>query len=1081
MATWKKVVVSGSIAQLANETFISGHITASGIVKAEHLFSTDDAQITDDLIVGGDIDLEGSIDVNGTANLDAVDIDGAVNIAATTTVATNNKISFRDAAIYLASSADGQLDIVADDEVQIAATTLDINGNVDISGTTAIGDDITVATNKKIQFRDTAIFINSDADGHLELVADTGISFKIGSTEQFILTDGAITPTTTNDVDLGSATKKFKNLFLTGDVTASGHMHVVGDITSSAKIKAEHLHSTDDASIADDLTVGGDAAVTGTLTAGTFSPTSILNTSLVVGRDSTDQIKFSTNDQIIFRVGNADNVIFKASGEIEASSLDISGNVDVDGTMEADAITVNGTALNTVIAGVTVTNATTAAVATTVTITDNENTNEENALVFTAGGDIDGGNLGLEADGTATYNPSTGTITATIFKGNIDAVDGDFDGTLEADAITVGGTALNTVIAGVTVTNSTNAAHVLITDNESTDEHNQLAFIEGAAGGTANRGLEADGHLTYNPSKGLVIAPNFSASGHIHAAGDVTASGIFKGEGLIITDDALITDDLTVNGDIDLAGSIDVDGTMEADAITVGGTALNTVIAGVTVTNATNAAHVLITDNESTNEHNQITFIEGAGGGGANRGLEADGHLTYNPSKGLVIAPNFSASGHIHAVGDITSSATIKAEHLHSTDDASIADDLTVGGDAAVTGTLTAGTFSPTSLLNTSLVVGRDSTDQIKFSTNDQIIFRVGNADGVIFKASGEIEATSLDISGNADIAGNLTGLDNVTSTNYIIGGHTIDDIDITAEFVDADAHIMSSKAIGARFAVKNADTTGTATNATNAAHVLITDNEDTNEHNQITFIEGAGGGGSNRGLEADGHLTYNPSKGLVIAPNFSASGHIHATGDITASAALKGATGVIAGALAAATLNTGQGANELYAMNQNVRSSDAVVFTTVNTGQGANELYGMDQAVKTNSNVTFADLQVDGDLVVAGTASFTNTTNLEIKDRFISLASGSTSVGDGGIVVNHFGGAYPSGSAFGYEGGTANRWAVQNEFAPTGSTFAPDAYMGIVTFSTSVPSGNPTYGGANYGYGNIHVETDTGDIFIFA
>ena len=989
MAEWKKVVVSGSIAQLANETFISGHITASGIVKAEHLFSTDDAQITDDLIVGGDIDLDGSIDVNGTANLDVVDIDGAVNVAAALTMATNNKI----------------------------------------------------------QFRDTAIYINSDADGHLELVADTGISFKIGSTEQFILTDGAITPTTTNDVDLGSATKKFKNLFLTGDVTASGHAHVVGDITSSATVKAEHLISTDDASIADDLTVGGDAEITGTLTAGTFSPSSLLNTSLVVGRDSTDQIKFSTNNQIIFRVDGGDGVIFKGSGEIEATSLDISGNADIDGTLEADAITVNGTALNTVIAGVTVTNATTAAVATTVTITDNENSNEENALVFTAGGDIDGGNLGLEADGTATYNPSTGTITATIFKGNIDAVDGDFDGTLEADAITVGGTALNTVIAGVTVTNSTNAAHVLITDNESTNEHNQITFIEGAAGGTANRGLEADGHLTYNPSKGLVIAPNFSASGHIHAAGDITASGIFKGEGLIITDDALITDDLTVNGDIDLAGSIDVDGTMEADAITVGGTALNTVIAGVTVTNATNAAHVLITDNESTNENNQITFIEGAGGGGANRGLEADGDLLYNPSKGLVIAPNFSASGHIHAVGDITSSATVKAEHLHSTDDASIADDLTVGGDAEITGTLTAGTFSPTSILNTSLVVGRDSTDQIKFSTNDQIIFRVGNADNVIFKSSGEIEASSLDISGNADIDGTLEAdaiTVNGTALNTVIAGVTV-------------------------------------TNSTNAAHVLITDNEDTDEHNQITFIEGAGGGGSNRGLEADGHLTYNPSKGLVIAPNFSASGHIHAAGDITASAALKGATGVIAGALAAATLNTGQGANELYAMNQNVRSSDAVTFTTVNTGQGANELYGMDQAVKTNSNVQFADVQIDGDLVVAGTASFTNTTNLEIKDRFISLASGSTSVGDGGIVVNHFGGAYPSGSAFGYEGGTANRWAVQNEFAPTGSTFAPDAYMGIVTFSTSAPSGNPTYGGANYGYGNIHVETDTGDIFIFA
>jgi hypothetical protein len=83
------------------------------------------------------------------------------------------------------------------------------------------------------------------------------------------------------------------------------------------------------------------------------------------------------------------------------------------------------------------------------------------------------------------------------------------------------------------------------------------------------------------------------------------------------------------------------------------------------------------------------------------------------------------------------------------------------------------------------------------------------------FTLSGELDAGSLDISGNADIAGDLTGLDNITSTNYVVGGHTIDDIDITAEFVDADAHIMSSKAIGARFALKNADTTGLAGTAT--------------------------------------------------------------------------------------------------------------------------------------------------------------------------------------------------------------------------------------------------------------------------
>ena len=65
-----------------------------------------------------------------------------------------------------------------------------------------------------------------------------------------------------------------------------------------------------------------------------------------------------------------------------------------------------------------------AAIATTVTITDNEDEDEDNALIFTAGGDVDGGNLGLESDGTLTYNPSSGTVTATVFAGNIDAVDG---------------------------------------------------------------------------------------------------------------------------------------------------------------------------------------------------------------------------------------------------------------------------------------------------------------------------------------------------------------------------------------------------------------------------------------------------------------------------------------------------------------------------------------------------------------------------------------------------------------------------------------------------------------------------------
>jgi|LULI01.1.fsa_nt_gb hypothetical protein len=42
--------------------------------------------------------------------------------------------------------------------------------------------------------------------------------------------------------------------------------------------------------------------------------------------------------------------VLTVAGEVDATSLDISGDADIDGTLEADAITVNGTALNTVIA-----------------------------------------------------------------------------------------------------------------------------------------------------------------------------------------------------------------------------------------------------------------------------------------------------------------------------------------------------------------------------------------------------------------------------------------------------------------------------------------------------------------------------------------------------------------------------------------------------------------------------------------------------------------------------------------------------------------------------------------------------------
>ena len=92
----------------------------------------------------------------------------------------------------------------------------------------------------------------------------------------------------------------------------------------------------------------------------------------------------------------------------------------------------------------------TAGIATTlVTVSDNESTNESNVILFAAGA-AGSGNLGVEADGNMTYNPSTGKITATGFVG---ALTGDVTGDVTGNADT-----------------ATVATTVTITDNESTNE-----------------------------------------------------------------------------------------------------------------------------------------------------------------------------------------------------------------------------------------------------------------------------------------------------------------------------------------------------------------------------------------------------------------------------------------------------------------------------------------------------------------------------------------------------------------------------------------------------------------------------------
>jgi len=129
-------------------------------------------------------------------------------------------------------------------------------------------------------------------------------------------------------------------------------------------------------------------------------------------------------------------------------------------------------------------------------------------------------------------------------------------------------------------------------------------------------------------------------------------------------------------------------------------------------------------------------------------------------------------------------------------------------------------------------------------------------------------------------------------------------------------------------------------------------------------------------------------------------------------------------------------------------------------------------------SSLTATNAIITNNLTVQGTASFQHTTNLEVADRFVLFASGSNTTGDGGIVVQQ--GTQNIGELYGYDS-AINRWGFTSSFSADQSSFTPAAYITTTEFAASNPSAAPLYGSSSFGFGNIHVNSSTGDIFIYS
>ena len=120
--------------------------------------------------------------INGSAYIDGLAEDILVD--------TDKKVLFRDSAIFINSSADGQLDIDADTEVEITTTTVDLNGDLDVSGTSTLTGNVTLGGQLRMPDNTASKLLIADGTSYEEkAVGDLSEISTVANDDVFLAVD----------------------------------------------------------------------------------------------------------------------------------------------------------------------------------------------------------------------------------------------------------------------------------------------------------------------------------------------------------------------------------------------------------------------------------------------------------------------------------------------------------------------------------------------------------------------------------------------------------------------------------------------------------------------------------------------------------------------------------------------------------------------------------------------------------------------------------------------------------------------------------------------------------------------------
>ena len=665
-----------------------------------------------------------------------------------------------------------------------------------------------------------------DQDFLNKIVADStnnrwGVFVQVSSSavEQIRISDGVISPVTDNDIDLGTSSLEFKDLFIDGtahidtldvdvNATVAGTLGVTGALTGSSTIQGTTITATTafvpDAS--DGAALGtsalefsdlflADGAVINFGDDQDVTITHVADTGILLS--STDQLQFGDSGTYIYQsadgvldlvsdteieltattidingavamdgaiTGGTNNTI---SGELDAATLDISGNADIDGTTNLDIVDIDGAVQidATVTVGVDDTGYDVKFFGDTASAYMLWDTSADDLILGGAARVVVPAS-GLVIGSTAVT--STGAelnildgVTSTAAELNI--IDGDTSATsttlADADRVVVNDAGTMKQVAltdfetyfessidtfstidinGGSIDGATLGTNSAITQAviDDIDLNGKVITMTGSASDTAVFTAGTNGTLSIVTTDAAAAAANIqiTADGTV----EIDSAGV-----LTLDSGAAINIEPASGSAILLDGTISVDAGVVTGATSITSTAFVGDITGDVTGTADLATSITASANNSTDETVYPTFVDGATG---TQGLETDTGLTYNPSSGLLTISGELDAGSLDISGNadidgtleadaITVDGTTLAEYIADTSGAMFSSNTESGitvtyqdGDNTIDLAVDAAQTGITSIYATDLILGEDAQTAIDFGTANEIDFKVDNA-----------------------------------------------------------------------------------------------------------------------------------------------------------------------------------------------------------------------------------------------------------------------------------------------------------------------------------------------------------------